>query len=301
MELSAPVTRARRIGAVIASVSAPGAGLFVLGRWERGLVWVAAAMVGLVVGYAGFVFHPPLLLAGLFVGPFVWVGSLVDTIRARAGRTLPPLALAVGAWFAIATVDRVPALLLQAFVVEAYKIPSGSMQPTLEVGDHVFVEKHAYASALPKRGDLVVYRHPEDTRKTYAKRIVGLPGDEILISKDVLSINGAAQGRSSGGSETVGDATCEAVGLDRFTESLGEVTHEIFHARGGGFEGGPWTVPEGRYFVLGDNRDNSNDSSRSPNYMIPLDHIIGRVSFVWLSWDPCQKRIRTERFGRVVH
>lgn len=298
--MSAPeASRGRRVAAVFASFTAPGAGLFLLGRWTRGLVWAAASMGGLAAGYAGFLVHPPLLVVGLLLGPVVWVACLVDTVRAAAGRTLPATAVAASAWIALVVADRIPPHLFRAFVAEAFKIPSGAMQPTLEVGDHLFVDKAAYARALPARGDLVAYEHPEDRAKTYVKRIAGLPGDTLEIREGVLVIDGVAQPRLPAGTATALDATCRPAAGGRFDESLDGVTHAVFQMYPTGWSGGPWTVPEGRYFVLGDNRDNSNDSSRT-GQTIPLDHVIGRVSFVWLSWDPCAARVRTERIGIVV-
>lgn len=294
------VSRDRRIGAMLASLSAPGAGLFVLGRWGRGAAWAVASLGGLLVGFVGFRIHPPLLFLGLLVGPVVWVACLVDTWRAHAGRTLPPVAIAVVAWLALGIADRVPAVLYRAYVVEAFKISSGSMQPTLKIGDHVFVEKAAYASKAPERGDVVVYEMPGDRSKKFAKRIAGVSGDTLEIREGALVVNGEEQPRSSKGKVEAYGIGCESVSVERFEETLGGTTHSLLQSRTPGWSGGPWTVPSGELFVLGDDRDNSHDSSRG-GYTVPLDHVTGRVSFVWFSWDPCKGHVRTKRLGDLIH
>lgn len=290
---------ARRAAAILASVTAPGAGLFVLGRWRLGAAWVVASLLCLPLGVALFRVYPPLLLLGLLPGPFIWLGALVDTVVANPGRNPPGIAVASGVWFAFLIGTRLPSELVRAFVAEPFKIPSGAMQPTLEVGDHVFVDKLAYRVTSPARGDLVVFEIPEDRRKSYLKRIAGLPGDTIEIRDGILQINGAAQPQDGGNPVTLGDADCQATEATRYDETLDGVEHGILQMRTPAWSGGPWTVPAGEFFVLGDNRDNSLDSSRA-GFTVPFDHIDGHVSFVWLSWDHCARRVRTERLGLVV-
>jgi signal peptidase I len=163
-------------------------------------------------------------------------------------------------------------LLLRSFIAEPFRIPSGSMMPTLLVGDFILVNKFTYGIRLPvinkkvlalnepKRGDIVVFRYPKDPTVDYIKRVVGLPGDKIVYHNKQLIINdmlikqvslGRFQGLGQGKDMT---------GAEELLEDLTGVEHDILIRNGAPTVEFVYVVPEGHYFVMGDNRDNSNDS-----------------------------------------
>ena len=201
-------------------------------------------------------------------------------------------------------------LILRSFLVEPFQIPSGSMKPTLEVGDFILVNKFAYGVRLPvvdtkvievgdpQRGDVMVFRYPNDPRINYIKRVVGLPGDHVRYAEKRLYINGAAVETelvdTRADDEIPAGHPLQAVAkAEIYQEQLGEVTHQIRHKR---LSQPPaskeWTVPEGHYFMVGDNRDNSNDSRywNAPNMpqelwgMVPDNYIVGKAFAVWMHW-----------------
>lgn len=196
-------------------------------------------------------------------------------------------------------------LLLRSFLVEPFRIPSGSMMPTLLVGDFILVNKFAYGIRLPvvnakiidigepKRGDIVVFRFPKDPTVDYIKRIVGLPGDEIVYSRKRIYVNGQPVKQTPlGFYEGTGPMGGEAL----LSEDLGEVTHDIL-VRGGDFSANDskYVVPKDHFFVMGDNRDNSNDS-RFWGF-VPEGNLVGRAFFIWMSWD---SGIVFNRLGTVL-
>jgi signal peptidase I len=201
------------------------------------------------------------------------------------------------------------ALLLRAFVVEAFKIPSGSMIPTLEVGDHIFVNKFVYGlrvpmtdrfvrhNAAPRRGDVIVFVYPQDEAKDFIKRIVGVEGDVLEMQDGVLFVNGrevercpvrelAYQERN----ELTGEVERQRGELFIETMDLGsdeEVRYHVLYNRvdeGTGEDWGPERVPPGQVYVMGDNRDNSHDSRRWGG--VPLENIKGRAWVIWWSNGP---------------
>jgi signal peptidase I len=196
------------------------------------------------------------------------------------------------------------ALLLRAFVIEAFQIPSGSMIPTLQIGDHIFVSKFAYgigipftdkkilAMAEPHRGDVIVFKYPLGPETDYIKRVVGLPGDRVEIKRNEIFINGRPMARTlstqppcryNEGPRYEGvssDRTCE-----RWIEQLDGKVHEtIYEPDRSPQDFGPKDIPPGNVFVMGDNRDNSNDSRVWGT--VPYDLIKGRALIVWWSRGP---------------
>jgi signal peptidase I len=173
-------------------------------------------------------------------------------------------------------------------VFEPFRIPSGSMMPTLLQGDFIFVSKYSYGLRLPvtetkifetgspERGDVVVFRLPSDPTINYIKRVVGLPGDEVVYARHRLMVNGEEVPL-----EQHPEATREN---PRFVEQLGEREHEILITRAGNQRGdGVFVVPEGHYFMMGDNRDNSTDSRFIE--AIPETHLVGEARRIWLHMD----------------
>lgn len=183
-------------------------------------------------------------------------------------------------------------LFLRSFVGEPFRIPSGSMVPTLLVGDFILVNKYAYGLRLPvvdtkilevgapERGDVVVFRYPQDPSVDFIKRVVGLPGDRIAYRDKQLFVNGEAVPQSHVGA--YGDYPIQAVQLRR--ERLGDSEHALIVMPGRDAEPLEFSVPEGEYFVMGDNRDNSNDSREWGT--VPEGNLVGRAVVVWMSWVP---------------
>jgi signal peptidase I len=200
--------------------------------------------------------------------------------------------------------------LLRSFLFEPFKIPSGSMVPTLLVGDLILVNKYHYGVRLPvinkkivalndpQRGDVMVFRYPPDPRVDYIKRVVGLPGDEVAYLNQKLTINGKELPLKSLGEFYDEDSLRYA---PQFSEALGSVDHRIlvdpkrqpyFSANDKRFpfrdncrysaEGVVCKVPQGHYFMMGDNRDNSLDS-RFWGF-VPDENIVGRAFFVWMNF-----------------
>ena len=174
------------------------------------------------------------------------------------------------------------ALFIRTFVVQAFKIPSGSMKPTLLVGDHILVNKFIYGIKIPftdktlislsspKRGDVVVFKYPLDTKKDYIKRVVGLPGDRIRLSNKELLING----------QPVDDP------------------HAKYSLHGNLRNFGPVIVPANHLFVMGDNRDESFDS-RFWGF-VDLKAVNGKAFMIYWSWDKQNFGVRWNRLGQLL-
>ncbi|MEE4129538.1 signal peptidase I [Pseudomonas viridiflava] len=207
-------------------------------------------------------------------------------------------------------------LVLRSFLVEPFQIPSGSMKPTLDVGDFILVNKFSYGIRLPvldqkviqigdpQRGDVMVFRYPSDPSVNYIKRVIGLPGDRIRYTSDKrLFVNGELVAKKLIGTEPGSLGSAEL-----YEEQLGTVEHQIRQEMSR-YRAPPdteWTVPAAHYFMMGDNRDNSNDSRYwdDPNIpkdelgMVPDKNIVGKAFAVWMSW-PEPKLSHFPNFSRV--
>ena len=178
-------------------------------------------------------------------------------------------------------------LVIRSFVFEPFRIPSGSMMPTLLQGDFIFVKKFSYGLRLPvtetkiletgspERGDVVVFRLPQDPSVNYIKRVVGLPGDTVAYERHRLTINGELVQLE----RSVGASPAEPV----YVEHLDERVHEILITNAYSVRDDVYEVPEGHYFVMGDNRDNSKDSRFIE--AIPESHLVGEAVRVWMHMD----------------
>jgi signal peptidase I len=180
-------------------------------------------------------------------------------------------------------------LVVRSFVFEPFRIPSGSMKPTLWIGDFIFVKKYSYGLRVPvtetkfietgepKRGDVVVFRLPSDPSINYIKRVVGLPGDELRLERQRLTINGIE-------ADLITDGGVHE-GVPVYRETLDGREHEILirnpnYSR----KDGVYIVPDGQYFMMGDNRDNSSDS-RFIGY-VPEKYLVGEAVTVWMHFVP---------------
>jgi signal peptidase I len=196
-------------------------------------------------------------------------------------------------------------LLLRSFVAEPFRIPSGSMIPTLSVGDFILVNKYAYGlrdpafhheflpGGRPQRGDVVVFRWPVDPSKDFIKRIVGLPGDRIAYRDKQLFVNGDMIPLDPAGVFSgLGGA------VYRFSENLAGREHYVIVTPDRPARDFEFTVPEGEYFAMGDNRDGSDDSRRWGT--VPERNLVGRAFFIWMSWDSNESRIDFSRIGTII-
>jgi signal peptidase I len=180
------------------------------------------------------------------------------------------------------------ALFIRTFIVQAFKIPSGSMIPTLQIGDHILVNKLAYGVRMPflerylieykqpQRGDVVVFIFPEDSSKDFIKRVVGVAGDNVEVRDKKVYING----------KIVDDPHAHFEGDD--PQSAGMTGRDY----------GPKTVPDNHVFVMGDNRDRSYDS-RFWGY-VSLDAVRGKAFLIYFSWDGGDRWVRWERLGNLI-
>ena len=185
-------------------------------------------------------------------------------------------------------------LVIRSFLFEPFRIPSGSMTPTLLTGDFLFVNKFAYGLRLPvintkivelgepQRGDVVVFRLPTNPKVNYVKRVVGLPGDvvEYHPSNKRITINGDLVPIDMDGPYK------EEPGTQQGWEQLGEHKHRVLLTPGAPLSpGGDYVVPAGHYFMMGDNRDNSEDGRyRDEVGFVPEGNLVGRATGVWLNW-----------------
>lgn len=181
------------------------------------------------------------------------------------------------------------AFIIRSYIVQAFKIPSGSMEDTLAIGDHLFVNKFIYGTRIPftdqrvlkfrdpRRGDILVFEFPEDRSKDFIKRLIGLPGDEILVRDKKVYVNGVVYQSPH---EVHKEATVlppEAAPRDYF---------------------GPFKVPAHSYFMMGDNRDRSYDSRFWG--VIKASDIKGMAFIKYWSWDQDSWRVRWDRIGRLI-
>ncbi|HEX9584301.1 MAG TPA: signal peptidase I [Gammaproteobacteria bacterium] len=186
-------------------------------------------------------------------------------------------------------------LVLRSFVAEPFRIPSGSMMPTLLIGDFILVNKFTYGIRLPvidnkifelnapARGDVIVFRSPEDPATPFIKRVVGVPGDHIAYYNKILYINGeAAEQETVGKYQGIGSGLSMS-GASLRLENLDGRVHRILVQPGVPTLEGTMIIPDGHYFVLGDNRDNSRDSRFWGT--VPDELLIGRAFMIWMNWD----------------
>lgn len=219
------------------------------------------------------------------------------------------------------------ALVIRTLLFQPFNIPSGSLIPTLLIGDYLFVSKYTYGyskhsipfspplfdgriwAAEPKRGDIAVFKLPSDNSTDYIKRVIGLPGDRIQMIGGVLNINGVPVKRERIADYVTTDAWGRTTPVIRYKETLPNgVSHEIIEREGdrGSFDDTQvFQVPPGHFFMMGDNRDNSLDSrDRSVGY-VPFENFVGRAEIIFFSIEDGASAWRiwewpsTVRWGRI--
>lgn len=260
--------------AALVTVVLPGLGHGIAGYGRRGAAWVAAILAVLALGVL-LASRTLWGVAATGVLPVVViVAAAVDAARVASRGRGPG-----GGWvawggaiaFLVFVAPIATALGLRTASLESFRLPSGSMCPTLRVGDLIFADKTAYRSASPAAGDLVVHTDPHDPDKDFIRRVVAVGGEVVSIAGNELRV----------GDHVVPTRAEDAVDCDgalMFEETLG-TTHRIAHAPDSFRMDRSWRVPAGELFLLGDNRDNSHDS----RYIgpIPARLVKGRVFRVW--------------------
>lgn len=205
-------------------------------------------------------------------------------------------------------------LVFRSFLFEPFKIPSGSMIPTLWIGDFIVVNKYAYGLRWPvlnkrflevndpERGDVVVFRYPVDERVNYIKRVVGLPGDTVTYRNKILFINGEPVVQDSLGPWVGKGLNRNPPGRNpvKRLEHLGEEPHRIvIYPERPDSRTRTWTVPEDHYFMMGDNRDQSLDS-RAWGF-VSEDHLVGKAVRIWMHWDCSRGCVDWRRIGDKIN
>ena len=246
--------------------------------------------------------------------------------------------MSVGEWFWDIFITWGPAIFMVFFIrssiAEPFRIPSGSMVPTLQIGDHILVTKFSYgwrvpltripigAPKVPERGDVVVFVKPNPGQddfvkqfdfpfppfftRDFVKRVVGLPGDKIKVKNNVVFINGVAQVKEKESDYKFVNQNCYSKNTVEYIETMNNRPHHILNnsqyaSRFSDFA--EFTVPEGEVFMMGDNRDNSSDSRDWGT--VPLRNIKGKAQWIWQSLETCNsqsvfREVRGERFGLAV-
>jgi signal peptidase I len=207
--------------------------------------------------------------------------------------------------------------LIRSFLAEPFRIPSGSMMPNLLNGDFILVNKFSYGVRVPilnekvvgvadpKRGEVVVFRFPGDPSVNYIKRVIGVPGDHVVYKRKQLFINGQPMELSDRQPYSSPHMASVGVALHRAVENIDGNRHAILITdnRDDGYA--EFNVPAGQYFVMGDNRDHSNDSRYWG--FVPDRHLVGRAFLIWFSLDTVSpdkwlwQRIVWNRIGDSIH
>jgi signal peptidase I len=260
-----------------------------------------------------------ILFVALVVTGVIWLVDALTVGRKRSGDAkLPMLVDYSKSFFPVI----LAVFLIRSFLVEPFKIPSGSMMPTLQIGDFILVNKFTYGIRLPildkkvidigqpKRGDVMVFRYPNDPSLDYIKRTIGLPGDVVEYKDKRLIINGKPVPTTRAGEYDYVASGLNYVSAQTWHEQLGQHNHiemtqtdmppVILYQVGGDFpfrsncsyneHGFKCKVPEGYYFMMGDNRDASNDSRYWG--FVPDRNIVGRAFMIWWNFG---------QFGRIGH
>ena len=257
-----------------------------------------------------------IMFVALVITGVIWlIDSLIFKPKRASDAKMPVLAEYAKSFFPVI----LAVFMLRSFLVEPFKIPSGSMLPTLLVGDFILVNKYTYGIRIPvinikvidvnqpKNGDVMVFRYPQDPSLDYIKRVIGVPGDTVRYYNKKLTINGKPIPQQKDGVFSYVSNGLSAVSADQYLEKLGEHTHTIltqsemptvfvdqvdsqFPYRQNcdyNNEGFTCKVPQGYYFMMGDNRDSSNDSRYWG--FVSDRNIVGRAFMIWFNFDDLKR------------
>ncbi len=269
--------------AALSTFAARGLGHLYAGEPRRGIIWFVIEKILVVVFAALVIVVKPsaILLLLAVLGSFAYtIFCAIDAARIARTKNERYELTKYNRWFAYLGYFVVMSLLISSLLsaviklnfVEAYKIPSGAMIPTLLVGDHLLADKHIYKTSNPDRGDIIIFPYPEDPKRNFIKRLIGVEGDVVELRGGKLYLNGSEQ------AETY----------------LNKTDNEGITSRGYG----PVTVPAGMLFFLGDNRENSMDS-RVYGF-VPRSSIKGKAISLYWSWDKENHDVRWNRIGKIV-
>ena len=282
-----------RLGAgIVALLLSPGLPALTASRWRRGVVFelVELGVYLLAVGAGWFSWATGFWLGLLLLLAWRMIAA-VDAIQAPAAAKQMPWAMLVGMALGLLFGKEGVALFLRANVVEAFQSPNQGMAPTLVLGDKFFVGKHV---AEVHRGDVLVFRRPDATGSPYVKRVIGIGGDLVAMTGDHLTVNGTPVKRR------VTDESCPVVvesgSCVVWEETLEGRAYRVLAISSPRDEKWSVTVPPDSYFVLGDNRDNSNDSRHFGS--VPKANRIGVPTFIW--WSKDEAGFRLDRLNRRV-
>ncbi len=260
-----------------------------------------------------FDFPTILFLASVVTG-LIWLADVLFWKPGREAQDKEPVVVEYArSFFPIILI----VLLLRSFLFEPFRIPSGSMMPTLLAGDFILVNKYAYGIRLPVinkkiidnndpvRGDVLVFRFPDDPSTDYIKRVIGLPGDRIEYVGKMLYINDKPLKYKQEGIYVGSGSGVSYTGTRISDETIDDISHKILirteqpdHVYSCMQDGRLFVVPEGHYFVMGDNRDYSNDSRFW--CAVPDENLVGKAFMVWMHWDSDGNGLDTSRIGQTI-
>ncbi len=276
------------------------------------LLFFGLILLGLLGVYFGAITFPLFMLLTLLLTGIIWLVDYLFFEKKRVGQEEPTAVEYAKSFFPVILL----VFVIRSFIVEPFKIPSGSMNPTLLAGDYILVNKFAYGlrvpvlnsvfvnTGVPQRGDVMVFHFPPNPKIDYIKRVIGLAGDRIQYQDKQLSINGQViEATELPGAEyaTQGDHIIRA---HQLREQLFDAQHDILihdipnryspGTIGDRFLNGETiVVPEGHYFVMGDNRDNSSDG-RVWGF-VPDQNLVGKAFLIWFNFDDFS------RIGDSIH
>lgn len=257
------------------------------------LILFYATIIAGIIGLADLVYFEPRRKAAAPEGAEIKMPLLFDYAR-----SFFPVLLLV--------------FLLRSFLFEPFRIPSGSLEPTLLKGDFILVNKFDYGVRLPvihtklfgdgepKRGDIMVFRWPPNPSYDFIKRVIGVPGDKISYINKELTVNGQPVSQTYlHNTEATDEVGGKWDAVEKQEDLLG-IKHNIFiDSSKSSRDFKDVVVPPGMYFVMGDNRDDSADSRYWG--FVPEANIVGKAVLVWMSWNSEDKRPRFERMGKIIH
>jgi signal peptidase I len=251
---------------------------------------------------------PLILLAAVVITGLIWLVDILFFARKRKTDKLPVVVEYAKSFFPILLL----VFVIRSFLVEPFRIPSGSLEPTLLAGDFIIVNKFHYGLrwplvntkiipiSNPKTGDIVVFHWPPNPTIDYIKRVIGVPGDHISYINKILYINNKPIPQKEVATTTEVDEMGNQWKVVEMEEDLLGVKHNIYiRPEAASTDLYDIVVPDGKYFVMGDNRDDSQDSRYWG--FVPNNNLVGNAIAVWLSWNGTKHNIRWDRIGKLIH